>query len=109
MVIRRGRYGRFLACSNYPECKGTRRLLSKVGVACPECGGDIVVKRTRRGRTFYGCSNYPSCRFTSWSRPLPEKCPQCGAPLVAQARGKGKCLKCSWKGALPSRLVEVSA
>lgn len=109
MVVRRGRYGRFLACSNYPKCKGTRRLLAKVGVACPDCGGDIVAKRTRRGRTFYGCSNYPSCRFTTWSRPLPEKCPRCGGPLTTQAGGKARCLKCSWKGPLPSRLVEVPA
>jgi DNA topoisomerase-1 len=103
MVIRRGRFGPFLACSNYPTCRGTRRLLAKVGVACPECGGDIVAKKTGRGRTFYGCSNYPNCRFTSWTRPLPEACPECGGPLVARAGGKAKCLKCSWQGARRSR------
>ena len=60
MVVRRGRFGPFLACTDYPTCRGTRRLLAKVGVACPECGGDVVAKRTKRGRTFYGCSNYPT-------------------------------------------------
>ena len=103
MVIRRGRFGPFLACPNYPKCRGTRRLLSKVGVACPECGGDIVAKRSKRGRTFYGCSNYPKCHFTSWSRPLPDTCPECGGPLAAQANDKAKCLKCSWKGPLPAK------
>jgi len=106
MVIRRGRYGPFLACSDYPTCRGTKRLLAKVGVACPECGGDIVAKRTGRGRTFYGCSNYPNCRFTSWSRPLPQPCPNCGGPLVPRAGHKAKCLKCSWQGARPSRTRE---
>jgi DNA topoisomerase-1 len=110
MVIRQGRYGRFLACSHYPDCRGSRRLLAKVGVACPECGGDIVARRTRRGRPFYGCSNYPSCRFTSWSRPLPEPCPKCSGLLVAQSGGRARCLKCSWRGTLPSgTLVEASA
>ena len=109
MVIRRGRYGPFLACSNYPTCRGTRRLLAKVGVACPECGGDIVAKRTGRGRTFYGCSSYPNCRFTSWSRPLPKGCPECGGPLVARAGGKAKCLKCSWTGARPSKTREEAS
>ncbi len=103
MVIRRGRYGPFLACSDYPTCRGTRRIVNKVGVACPECGGNVIAKRTRRGRTFYGCSNYPKCRFTSWSRPLNEPCPKCGGVIVAQAGGKGKCLKCGWRGALPKR------
>jgi DNA topoisomerase I len=109
MVIRRGRYGPFLACSNYPTCRGTRRLLAKVGIACPECGGDIVAKKTGRGRTFYGCSNYPKCRFTSWSRPLPQACPKCGGPLAARAGGKAKCLKCSWQGARPRKTREEAS
>ena len=109
MVIRRGRYGPFLACSNYPTCRGTKRLLAKVGVACPECGGDIVAKKTGRGRTFYGCSSYPKCHFTSWSRPLPVACPQCSGPLVARAGHKAKCLKCSWQGARPSKTREEAS
>ena len=109
MVMRRGRFGPFLACTDYPTCRGTKRLLAKIGVACPECGGDIVAKRTKRGRTFYGCSNYPKCHFTSWSRPLAEPCPQCGGVIVAQAGRRAKCLKCGWKGKSPSRpKAEVS-
>ena len=68
-----------------------RKLLTKVGVACPGCGGDIVAHRTKRGRTFYGCANYPRCRFMSWSRPLPEPCPNCGDLLVA-AGASARCL-----------------
>jgi DNA topoisomerase-1 len=101
MVVRNGRYGRFLACSRYPECKGTRPLRTKVGVACPRCRGDLVARRTRRGRTFYGCANYPRCRFVTWSRPLAEPCPNCGDLLVAAARELARCLSCSWRGAPP--------
>jgi DNA topoisomerase-1 len=101
MVVRNGRYGRFLACSRYPECKGTRPLRTKVGVACPRCGGDLVARRTRRGRTFYGCANYPRCRFVTGSRPLAEPCPNCGDLLVAAAHELARCLSCSWRGAPP--------
>jgi DNA topoisomerase-1 len=110
MVIRRGRFGPFLACTDYPTCRGTRKLLAKVGVKCPECGGDIVAQRTKKGRTFYGCSNFPNCRFTSWARPLPEPCPECGGVVVAQPGGKTKCLKCGRRGVAPKReRAEVSA
>ncbi len=102
MVVRSGRYGRFLGCSRYPECSSTRRLHAKVGVACPRCRGDLVARRTRRGRTFYGCINYPRCRFVTWSRPLAEPCPNCGDLLVAAARELARCLSCSWRGAPPS-------
>jgi DNA topoisomerase-1 len=101
MVVRSGRFGRFLACSRYPECKSTRRLQTKVGVACPRCHGDLVARRTRRGRTFYGCANYPRCRFVTWSRPLAEPCPNCGDLLVAAARELARCQSCSWRGAPP--------
>jgi DNA topoisomerase-1 len=102
MVVRSGRYGRFLGCSRYPECSGTRRLRAKVGAACPRCRGDLVARRTRRGRTFYGCANYPRCRFVTWSRPLAEPCPNCGDLLVAAARELARCLSCSWRGAPPA-------
>ncbi len=98
MVVKRGRFGRFLACSRYPECKGSRPILKKVGVACPKDGGDLVEKRSKRGRTFYSCANYPQCDFTSWSRPLPTPCPSCGALIVVAARGTAKCTQCDWKG-----------
>lgn len=87
MVIKQGRFGQFLACPNYPECKNTKPLLKKIGVACPSCGsGEIVERRTKKGRLFYGCSNYPDCEFTSWYKPVKEKCPHCGHNLVIKAR-----------------------
>jgi DNA topoisomerase-1 len=102
MVIRSGRFGRFLACSRYPECKGRRPLLTKTGVACPRDGGDLVERRSRKGRAFYGCANYPKCDFVVWSRPLAAPCPQCGGLLTVdrQQEGgtRGRCSACSWRG-----------
>ncbi len=78
MVMKRGRFGRFLACTRYPECKGTKPV--SIGVTCPKaCGGYISEKRSRRGRTFYGCSSYPKCDFVAWDRPRNEPCPKCGS------------------------------
>ena len=89
MVIKNGKFGRFLACSNYPTCKFTRSL--DTGVRCPQegCDGMIVERRTRKGRTFYGCANYPNCTYALWDKPIPEKCPQCGFPLLVEKQGKG--------------------
>ena len=101
MVTKQGRFGPFLACSRYPQCKGTRPLVVKVGVRCPQCGGDVLEKRSRRGRVFYGCENYPRCRFVTWSRPLGAPCPQCGGLVAASGREKARCLQCSWRGDLP--------
>lgn len=78
MVIKWGRFGKFLACPGFPECKNTRPLLVEVGVDCPQCGSPIVERRSRRGRVFYGCSAYPDCNFTAWNRPINRKCPRCG-------------------------------
>ena len=90
MVIKHGRFGRFLACPGYPECKNTKPLREPTGVQCPLCGGEVVERHTRRGRTFYGCANYPSCTFTTWKRPVRERCPECGAFLVEQPRRGGQ-------------------
>ncbi len=98
MTVKRGRFGAFLACSKYPDCKGARPILKKVGVDCPKDGGDIVEKRSRKGRTFYSCANYPNCDFTSWSRPLTTPCPDCASLIVMAARGTAKCTQCEWKG-----------
>jgi DNA topoisomerase-1 len=107
MVLRQGRYGRFLACSRYPDCKGTKKIFTKVGVACPKDSGDIVERRTKKGRIFFGCANYPECDFTSWSRPLPEPCPQCGGLIVVAGGKRGettaRCTACDWKGTAPER------
>src|SRR5690606_18617313 len=88
LVVKWGRFGKFLACPGYPECKFTKPILNEIGVACPRCGeGQLVERRTRRGRVFYGCSRYPECDFTSWQRPAGKNCPRCGTHMVEQRRG----------------------
>jgi DNA topoisomerase-1 len=94
LLIRHGRYGKFIGCSNFPECRHTEPFLEKIGVSCPLDGGDIVRRKTRKGRVFYGCSNYPECEFTSWKEPLPVPCPNCGSLLVSQNRDEAKCTEC---------------
>lgn len=95
MVVKRGRYGKFLACSRYPECKGVKRIVKSTGVKCPECKqGEIVEKRSKRGRNFYSCSRYPECKFALWSKPTGETCPKCGSLLVY---GKNNTVNCSSK------------
>jgi DNA topoisomerase-1 len=97
MVVKLGRYGKFLACSSYPQCKTTRPFLIKVGVPCPQCGGEVVKRLSRKKRAFYGCANFPQCRFISGQRPLPQPCPQCGG-LVTQYRRKWvRCQKCGYQ------------
>jgi len=98
MVIKSGRFGRFLACSRYPECKGRKPLAVTTGVRCPKDGGELLERRSRRGRIFYGCSNYPKCDFTTWTRPLAQPCPNCGGLLTAERDGKAKCTACNWRG-----------
>ncbi len=94
MVIKHGRFGKFLACTGFPECRHTQPLLTKLGVPCPTCGKDLVVRRSRRGRTFYGCSGYPDCDFVSWQRPVAAPCPQCGGLQTQSARDKLTCTVC---------------
>jgi DNA topoisomerase-1 len=99
LVTRYGRYGKFIGCSNFPECRYSRQIVVETGVRCPECGGEIVEKRTRRGRTFYGCSNYraddeESCQFASWKRPLKQACPACGGLLVEARKEWARCIAC---------------
>jgi len=95
MVIKFGRFGKFIACSNYPTCKNAKSFMVKVGVKCPQCGqGELVEKRTRRGRLFYSCSEYPTCDFATWQRPLPTPCPQCGGLLTEVGRTEAKCQAC---------------
>jgi DNA topoisomerase-1 len=91
MVIKDGRFGKFLACPGFPKCRNTKPLLVKAGVKCPDCGGDVIVRKTRTGRIFYGCSNYPTCKFTSWDKPsATEKCKVCGKYMVEHAERGGK-------------------
>jgi len=100
LVIKTGRFGKFLACTGYPECKFTRSYQKKTGIVCPECGGDLVERRSKKGRIFYGCGNYPTCKFATFARPLREPCPQCGG-LMTEFRGKqAKCTRCGHIGKL---------
>jgi len=95
LVIRTGKFGKFISCSNFPTCRYTEAVVEKAGVACPKCkDGEVVVKRSRKGRVFYGCSNYPSCDFVSWNKPVAQKCPECGGPLVLQNKDRVTCLNC---------------
>lgn len=87
MVIRQGRFGKFLACPGFPECRNTKPLIVSTGCRCPKCGGDVLEKKSHRGKLFYGCSNYPRCDFTTWDKPLKEPCPKCGG-LQLQYRYK---------------------
>jgi DNA topoisomerase-1 len=89
MVIKTGRFGKFISCTGYPQCKTTRPILKETGALCPKDGGKIVERRSRKGRVFYGCANYPACDFVSWDRVVPEPCPICGAYVVAKNRRGG--------------------
>ncbi len=91
MVIKYGPHGKFLACPGFPECKNTKPYLEKIGVPCPKCGKEIVIKKTKKGRRYYGCEANPECEFMSWQKPSREKCPQCGSYMVE----KGNQLVCS--------------
>lgn len=94
LVIRYGRFGKFISCSNFPTCRYTEPWLEKIGVTCPKDGGELVERKTRNGRTFYGCANYPGCDFTTWKRPLAKPCPNCGGLLVATNKSHAQCLSC---------------
>ena len=96
MVIKQGRFGKFLACPGFPECRNTKPILHKIGVKCPECGGEVIERKTKTRRIFYGCANYPECKFTSWDRPTEEKCPKCGKVMLERIEKNGnKKLYCS--------------
>ena len=91
MVIKYGPHGKFLACPGFPECRNTKPYFEKIGVACPKCGKDIVLRKTKKGRRYYGCENNPECDFMSWAKPSSEKCPKCGSYMVE----KGNKLACA--------------
>ena len=97
MVIKLGRYGKFYACSNFPDCRHTQAIVKEIGVECPKCHkGQIIERKTKRNRLFYGCNRYPDCDFTSWDKPIGRSCPKCGQYLVEKkVRGGGKQVVCS--------------
>jgi DNA topoisomerase-1 len=94
LVVRFGRFGKFIGCSDFPTCRYTEPWLEKIGINCPQCDGEIVERRTRKGRIFYGCSNYPECDFTSWKRPLPTPCPNCNGLLITENKNHAACRDC---------------
>jgi DNA topoisomerase-1 len=98
LVIRKGKFGEFTACSNYPTCKYIKKEQKEIKeiVKCPECGGTIIEKTSKRGKVFYGCNNYPKCKVATWDIPTGEKCPSCGKPLV-EKNGKIKCSECDYE------------
>jgi DNA topoisomerase-1 len=98
VVIKTGRYGKFLACSGFPECRYTTSFQVKTGARCPECGAELVEKRSKKKRVFYGCSNYPECQFAINFKPLPLPCPKCGGLLTVYRLKWAKCIKCEYRG-----------
>lgn len=96
MVIKRGRFGKFIGCTGYPECTHIEKIVNEIGVDCPKCGGKVIVRNTKRKRIFYGCSNYPKCDFISWDEPLNEKCPRC-LSILFKKNGKKQKIYCASK------------
>ncbi len=94
MAIKTGRFGSFIACTGYPECKNTKPIINKIDVKCPQCGNDIIVRRSKKGKMFYGCNGYPDCNQVFWYKPVNEHCPQCNSLLV-ERKGKGHDYVCS--------------
>lgn len=101
MAIKWGRFGKFLACTGFPDCKTTKSLQNGINMACPKCiEGEVIERRTKKGKLFYGCSRYPECDFASWDKPTKEKCPECDHILVETNKGLLKCSNCKWKQGL---------
>ncbi|TWE08841.1 DNA topoisomerase I [Neobacillus bataviensis] len=101
MVFKMGRYGKFMACSNFPDCRNTKAIVKEIGVTCPTCKeGQIIERKSKKRRLFYGCTNYPNCEFISWDKPLPRPCPKCEGMLVEKKLKKGvqvQCVSCDYK------------
>ncbi len=108
LVIRYGRFGKFISCSGFPECRHTEPWLEKINVTCPKDHGDLVERKTRKGRVFYGCANYPECDFTSWKRPLATPCPNCKGMLVIANKREAQCLNCQESYLLQDVLPELA-
>jgi len=108
LLLRWGRYGKFIGCSNFPACRYTEPFLERIGVLCPKDKGELVECKTRKGRVFYGCANYPNCDFTSWKRPIPQPCPHCGGLLVIANKQEAQCIQCQQVTAL-DELPEAEA
>lgn len=103
MVYKLGRYGKFMACSNFPDCRNTKAIMKPIGVKCPSCDtGEIVERKSKTKRLFYGCNTYPECDFVSWDKPINRPCPKCSSLLVEKKIKKGtqiQCTKCDYEEA----------
>ena len=97
MVYKFGRFGKFLACPNFPACRNTKPILEKIGVPCPKCGAELIKRKSKRGKTFYGCEKYPECDFVSWDRPAKDPCPKCGAMMTQKMGQNGSYVTCTNK------------
>ena len=107
MVIKYGRFGKFMACKNYPECKNTKPILNKIGVKCPKCKeGDIIMRKSKKKKVFYGCSNYPECDFVAWNKPVEEPCEECGSYMYEKYSKSGTKIVCSNKDCKHERIVK---
>ncbi len=110
MVVKEGRYGKFLACPAFPKCRCTKPIVKKIGVSCPVCGGELTERKTRTGKIFYGCEKYPECEYTTWDLPLQENCPKCGHMLVEHTERSGRKRKyCSNPECADARPVRPAA
>ncbi|MBI2957843.1 MAG: type I DNA topoisomerase [Chloroflexi bacterium] len=109
LVVKLGRFGKFVACTGYPECKTTKPFFVKIGVRCPDCGGEIIERENKRKRPFWGCITYPKCEFVTGRRPIATPCPECNGLLTLAGRGRVKCLKCSYSGPLVEEEAAESA
>ena len=108
MVIKTGRFGKFMACSGFPECRNTKKIVKPTGGYCPVCGGKMLAKKSKNGKGYYGCEHFPECKFMTWDKPLEEKCPKCGAYLF-QKTGRGAVIHCLKEGCDYSRPVKKAA
>lgn len=98
MVYKQGKFGKFLACPGFPNCRNTKAIVESTGISCPKCSGELITRKTKRGKKFYGCSRYPECSFVSWDEPVAEKCPECGSLMVKKYSKKGLEYKCTGEG-----------
>lgn len=106
MVIKHGRFGKFLACPGYPDCRNTKAIVEEIGVECPECGQPIIKRKSKNGRVFYGCKGYPECEFVSWQEPIDEKCPECGSIMTIKKNSKKDIKTCINKDCGYKKIIE---
>ena len=104
-MLKHGRFGQFIACSGYPECKTTMPVVKKLGIACPKCGKELVERKSRRGKIFYGCIGYPECDQVTWDRPSKEPCPQCGSLMTEKRKKDALVQTCTKEGCGFMRIV----